>query len=73
MKYYIMDENSNYGLREISYNEYTAYNSYINQVSQQLLNINDVPEEYRELTYSLTVGSIQEKAKAYDILMGNEV
>lgn len=77
MRYYIADNNNPKGFREVTeeeFNEFRQYraevNAYAEQVANGEISIEDVPETHRADVSDTLVPTMEEKATAYDILMG---
>lgn len=75
--YYITDPTEQKGFREVTeteFNEFRAFrsevNGYVQQVSNGEISIEDVPETHRAAVEEKFAPTLEEKAAAYDILMG---
>lgn len=79
MRYYIADSNHPKGFREVTEEEFNAFtqhstevNAYAEQVVNGEISIEDVPETHRADVKERLIPTMEEKAAAYDILMGVE-
>ena len=78
--YYIMDSTEAKGFREVTeteFNEFRIFRSEVSTYAEQVTNgeitIDDVPETHKSAVEEKLAPTVEEKAAAYDILMGNEV
>ena len=74
MRFYITDEQ---GFREVSESEHAEYKAFLSeeakfykQVKSGEISVSDVPETYRNAVVDRLAPTTEEKAKAYDILVG---
>ena len=77
MRYYIADNNHPKGFREVTADEYDEFrqycaevDTYAQKVENGEISIEDVPETHRADVSDKLVPTMEEKAAAYDILMG---
>lgn len=77
MRYYITDNNHPKGFREVTADEYDEFrqycaevDAYAEQVHSGEITIENVPETHRADVKERLIPTMEEKATAYDILMG---
>lgn len=76
-RYYISDDTQVNGVREVTEAEFDAFRQFCSEVkayAEQITNgeiaLSDVPETHRETVSSRLAPTVEQKAQAYDILMG---
>lgn len=80
IKYYIVDASQSTGFREVTeveFEEWRRHNIevvlYYEQIIHNEITIDDVPETHKTDVELKLAPTTEEKAQAYDILIGNEV
>lgn len=76
-RYYTRDKTKPMGFREVTETEFaenrklkSEVGAYIKRISNGEITENDVPETHRKAVMDRLAPTAEEKAKAYDILMG---